>query len=402
MFNILFSSRAIIPSLLGERQEARLLVDIFPGDTIGKVCQIREQKIIRLMPEISVNLHIHTQSSDGSGTHQDIANAAIETGLDAVIVTDHNILVDDQEGYYGKGDKRVLLLVGEEIHDQKRVPQKNHLLVFGVNKEMAGEAEDPNQLIKSVDRAGGLSFLAHPVDLAAPLFNQSDLSWVDWDISGYTGIELWNGFSEFKTRLTTKKQALFYAYQPKRVAQGPIPETLELWDRLLVEGQKVVAIGGSDAHAMNASMGPFKRVLFPYQFHFQAINTHLVIPQPLTGDLKKDKELVYGALRLGHAFVGYDLPYPTRGFQFKATGTELQGIMGDEIRLGEGVTLQIKLPLAVDCRLIKDGEIIKTWQNRDVCSYSTNSPGVFRVEAYISYKGQRRGWIYSNPIYIRE
>jgi hypothetical protein len=41
MFYILFSSRAIIPSLQGERQEAHPLEDIFPGDTIGKVCQIR-------------------------------------------------------------------------------------------------------------------------------------------------------------------------------------------------------------------------------------------------------------------------------------------------------------------------------------------------------------------------
>jgi hypothetical protein len=354
------------------------------------------------MPEIVINLHIHTQSSDGSGTHQDIASAAIETGLDAVIVTDHNILVGDQEGYYGKGEKEVLLLVGEEIHDQKRVPQKNHLLVFGVKKEMAGEAEDPNQLIKSVSQAGGLSFLAHPIDPAAPLFDQSDLSWVDWDISGYTGIELWNGFSEFKTRLTSKKQAVFYAYQPKRIAKGPNPETLELWDQLLKKGQKVVAIGGSDAHAMNASLGPLRRTLFPYQFHFQTINTHLLLSHPLTGELKKDKESIYNALRQGHAFIGYDLPYSTRGFQFKAAGTDQSGIMGDEIKLGNGVTLQIKLPLAVECRLIKDGETTKSWQNRNICSYSINSAGVYRAEAYLFYKGQRRGWIYSNPIYIRE
>ena len=354
------------------------------------------------MPEIILNLHIHTIFSDGSGTHPDIANAAIETGLDAVIVTDHNILVEDQEGYYGKGERKVLLLVGEEIHDQKRVPQKNHMLVFGVKKELAGEAEDSNQLIKLVNQAGGLSFLAHPIDPAAPLFNQDDLSWVDWDVSGYTGIELWNGFSEFKTRLTSKIQAIYYAYQPKKVARGPIPETLELWNRLLAEGRRVVAIGGSDAHAMNASLGPFKRILFPYEYHFQAINTHLLLPLPLSGNVKNDKESIYDALRHGHAFVGYDLPHPTRGFQFKADGSDQSGIMGDEIILGDGVTLQIKLPLAVECHLIKDGEIIKSWQNRNVCSYSTTSPGTYRVEAYLYYKGDRRGWIFSNPIYIRE
>ena len=43
------------------------------------------------MPEIVINLHMHTTYSDGSGTHADIANAAIKAGLDAVIITDHNV-----------------------------------------------------------------------------------------------------------------------------------------------------------------------------------------------------------------------------------------------------------------------------------------------------------------------
>jgi hypothetical protein len=27
---------------------------------------------------------------------------------------------------------------------------------------------------------------------------------------------------------------------------------------------------------------------------------------------------------------------------------------------------------------------------------------VFRVEAYLPYRGQRRGWIFSNPIYVKK
>ncbi len=55
------------------------------------------------MHEIVVNLHMHTRYSDGSGTHKDIAHAAIKSGLDAVIVTDHNVLVQGMEGYYQVG-----------------------------------------------------------------------------------------------------------------------------------------------------------------------------------------------------------------------------------------------------------------------------------------------------------
>jgi hypothetical protein len=354
------------------------------------------------MSEIAVNLHMHTRHSDGSGSHQDIADAALEAGLDAVIVTDHNLLVLEHEGYYAKGDQKVLLLVGEEIHDQDRIPQKNHLLVFGVDQELAGEAKNTQQLINKVKKAGGLSFLAHPVDPAAPLFDQNDYSWEDWDVSGYTGIELWNGFSEFKTRLNSKIEAVFCAYLPKRIARGPMPETLKLWDSLTAEGQKVVAIGGSDAHAMSASLGPLKRTLFPYLFHFRAINTHLIIPSQLRGNLTSDKEMIMEALSQGHAFVGYDLPYPTRGFQFKGSGRHDAVIMGDEISLKDGVTLQITLPLKTECVLIKDGQPVKTWMNRAICSYTASQPGVYRAEVYLTYKGFRRGWIFSNPIYIRE
>ena len=106
------------------------------------------------MHEIVVNLHMHTRYSDGSGTHKDIAQAAIKTGLDAVIVTDHNVLVQGLEGYYRNGPNRVLLLVGQEIHDQNRIPQKNHLLVFNANREVVSFANDPQKLINAVREAG--------------------------------------------------------------------------------------------------------------------------------------------------------------------------------------------------------------------------------------------------------
>lgn len=353
------------------------------------------------MPEITTNIHMHTIHSDGSGTHQDIADAAIKAGLDAVIVTDHNNLVSDEEGYYSTGDESVLLLVGEEIHDRKRDPQKNHLLVFGVARELAGHAQDTQKLINAVNKSKGLSFLAHPTDPAAPLFNQGDYSWVDWDVSGFTGIELWNGFSEFKTLLQSKIAAIWFAYLPQRIARGPLQETLDIWDDLTSRGLKIVAIGGSDAHALPGKLGPFRRTVFSYLFHFKAVNTHLILASDLSGEVHNDKNLIYAALRKGHGFVGYDLPSPTRGFRFKATGKKSEAIMGDEINLLDGITLQIALPKPAECILIRNGMIIKTWQNRQACSYSVNEAGVYRVEAYLAYKGLRRGWIFSNPIYIR-
>jgi hypothetical protein len=354
------------------------------------------------MPEIIINLHMHTRHSDGTGSHQDIAEAALDSGLDAVIVTDHNILVQSQEGYHARGKERVLVLIGEEIHDDTTPARNNHLLVIGAGQELAGMAGDTQNLVDQVNELGGLSFIAHPIDPAAPKFNQGDFSWDKWDVTGFTGIELWNGFSEFKTRLKNIPAALWYAYLPKRIARGPIPETLAIWDQLISTGKRVVAVGGSDAHAMHANLGPFKRTVFPYRYHFKSVNTHLLLPTELTGDFELDQGLIVQALRAGHAFVGYDLPFPTTGFNFSATSGEHRAIMGDEISLQESTTLKINIPLPGECTLIKDGNPIKKWRNRTQCIFEVASEGVYRVEVYLPYRGRRRGWIYSNPIYIRK
>src|SRR5512147_3262343 len=331
------------------------------------------------MQEIVVNLHMHTTYSDGAGTHKDIAQAAIRTGLEAVLVTDHNVLVQGVEGYYRVGRDRVLLLVGEEIHDQDRVPQKNHLLVFNTNRDVSGLADDPQTLINGVNDAGGICFLAHPDDVASPIFNETSISWEAWDAHGLTGLELWNGFAELKTVLHTKLHGIFYAFFPQFIAHHPMPETLQRWEQLLASGERVVAIGGSDAHALNMSMGPLHRVIFPYEFHFRTVNTHVFIPEPLTGDVPTDRKMIYEALAAGRCFVGYDLPASTRGFIFKARGREESVIMGDEVKARGGVTLQAHLPQPAEIRLFKDGKVIQIWKHSQACAYSVSEPGVYRV-----------------------
>jgi hypothetical protein len=350
--------------------------------------------------ELVVNLHMHTTYSDGTGSHGSIAEAAMRVGLDAVIVTDHNVLVQGPEGYYRSGKNRVLLLVGEEVHDQARVPQKTHLLVFGAGREMAGYAADPQVLIDNVRKAGGICFIAHPHETAAPSIGEDAITWEDWHVQGYTGLELWNGLSEIKTLIPTKLHAIFYAYLPHLIPHGPPPATLAKWDDLLVEGKRVYTVGGSDAHELKLHAGPLRRTVFPYAHHFSTINTHLLVPQPLGGDLATDRRLVLDALAQGNAFTGYDLPASTRGFRFSARQRRTV-IMGGEIDSGGGVTLQIRLPQAGECRLLKDGQEIKLWKRQQICAHVITQPGAYRVEAYIGYYGKRRGWIFSNPIFVR-
>jgi hypothetical protein len=354
------------------------------------------------MEEISLNLHIHTRYSDGSGTHEEIARAACDTGLDVIITTDHNVLVDGKEGYYTFNGRRVLLLAGEEVHYQARHPQKNHLLVFGTNKEMATYAPDIQNLVNQVRKAGGSCFIAHPIDPALPMFGEGDISWEAWSVNGYTGIELWNGFSELKSVVTSRLSAFWYAFFPHYMAHGPLPQTLKIWDNLLAAGNKVVAVGGSDAHALHKSVGPIHKTVFPYRYHFSAVNNHLLLPAPLRGDLAYDRGAILTALARGNNYIGYDLPSSTRGFRFSANNAHGNAVMGDEITLEDGVTLQIRLPESAELRLLCNGEVVREWQNTTNGALITTQPGVYRVEAYTQFLGKRRGWIFSNPIYVRD
>ena len=75
--------------------------------------------------------------------------------------------------------------------------------------------------------------------------------------------------------------------------------------------------------------------------------------------------------------------------------------MGDEVRVKGGVTLQAHLPQQAEIRLFKDGKVIQIWKNAQASAYSVSEPGVYRVEAWRNYLGQKRGWVFSNPIYVK-
>ena len=74
--------------------------------------------------------------------------------------------------------------------------------------------------------------------------------------------------------------------------------------------------------------------------------------------------------------------------------------MGDTIDGSQPITFQIKLPQAVECLLLKDGEVVQSSRKRVSIIHRVKEPGVYRIEAYIEHKGKRRGWIFSNPIYV--
>ena len=353
------------------------------------------------MKEIICNLHIHSTYSDGSENYHTIASAALKTKVDVIIITDHNVRVDGLEGYHKGNGRRVMVLTGEEVHDQTREPQKNHTLVIGAEKEMSGFAQNPQVLIDEVKKAGGLSFLAHPYEFAMPMINEPDISWVSWDVEGFTGLELWNGLSELKTVVHNLGDGLKYIYFPEMMAHAPLETTLAKWDELLNSGKKINAVGGADAHAIKFRKSILKRTVFPYEFHFSAINNHLLIDEPFTGQLDHDKALVYDALRKGRSFIGYDLPASTCGFRFIVEDGYGEHHLGETVKLDTGATARINLPKKATIRLIHNGKVIEEKTDADRLAYPLSEPGYYRVECTIHYLGKQRGWIYSNPIFAK-
>ena len=351
------------------------------------------------MHEVVGNLHMHTTTSDGHGSQDEVADAAIKAGLDFIVVTDHNTLPTELTGYYYLGHERILRLIGQEVHDVGRKPEKSHLLIYGTHEDLSRFADQPQVLIREVKKRGGLAFLAHPVDCGVPQYDQPELSWDDWEVEGYTGIEIWNFMTSFKCLLRSRFHAAFYGLLPSRIGRGPEIGLVERWDRMLDEGNQVVAIGNADAHALPVRLGPIRRTIFPYEWLFRAVNTHVLLDEPLSGEAVEDEKQIYHAVEQGRCFVGYDRSAPTRDFMFSAHSEHGKAIMGERLRFGLGATLQVSTPYPAHIRILRAGQVVREWSATQHAVQSVDEPGAYRVEANLA-GGASAPWIFSNPIYI--
>jgi hypothetical protein len=346
--------------------------------------------------ELVGNTHVHSVYSDGSGTYREIAAAAAAAKLNFVIVTDHNVRPVGLEGYYDQ----TLVLSGEEVHNVRSRPQRNHLLVFGAEKEMAPYSFGNTRTLIDASRGrDGICYIAHPIERSSPVRPElAAIPWTDWPTEGAHGLEIWNLMSEFKGLLWSKAAALIYALKPEWGLRGPYRATLRLWDELLGQGHRLSAIGGADAHAATYSLGLLRRRVFPYDYLFRCVNTHVLARGPLSGDVETDKELVYEALRAGRTWVGYDLPCSTRGFRCEAKSGSASAVPGEELRRLGAISINVSLPAPGETHLLRDGHRILASSGTGL-TYTSIEPGIYRVEVYRRFRSHRVGWIFTSPIY---
>jgi hypothetical protein len=346
--------------------------------------------------EYTGNFHIHTTYSDGTGSVKEVAMAARESDLDFIALNDHahqTPLHLEDEGYH----KGILVLVGSEIG-----VRFNHYLAYNIKKQVADRGFSPQEVIDAVNNQGGFGFIAHPFEKGMPYMENSiAYVWNDWSVAGHTGICIWNFSSRWKENVKSFRHGIFHLIFKKYTLKAPSRKTLATWDGLCLK-RRVVAMGGSDAHASSVKIGFLSIKPLSYRCLLGTINTHVLTAEPLQGDLTKDRELVYNSLREGNCFVAHDGLFPAKGFRFcfirDENREELE--MGQEGRFSPGV-LTVKTPGEGLIRMINNGSLFEERYGSELHA-RINEKGVYRVEVFKkTCIFGLRPWIFSNPVYLR-
>lgn len=337
--------------------------------------------------DLTCVIHVHSTHSDGSGTVPQIARAAERAGVDVVLLTDHDTLEAKRRGeerWYG----RALVLVGEEVSPTDR----DHFLAFGIDQEISRRLSGP-EICEAVRTAGGFGFGAHPFSRGNERFRRPGIPF--GDPGCLDGVELWSFLNDTGERLAGVRDIARMVWFPQRIIGAPPEDNLRQWDRLTQE-RRVVAVGGLDAHQFGIRVaGRVPLRLMGYKRTFQQLHTHVLTEEPLTRELKRDRALVFDALREGRCYIANDRVAPARGFGFWADGDGTVP-MGAEASGETRLTLHARTPLRAAIRLLLNGRPVAAADAAEL-EHEASEPGVYRVEARL----RDRPWIYSNPIYLR-
>jgi hypothetical protein len=333
-------------------------------------------------------IHVHTTESDGTKTLEEVAAIGERADLDFILFTDHMNLHNRErgkEGFYG----RTLALVGYEHND---LDDNNHYMLFGTpsvyDKNMTSA-----EYVSAGAKDNAIGIIAHPDEIRDRMGQYPPYPWTDWNLHGYTGIELWNQMSEWMERLTPANKLLM-AFSPRKSMVGPSDRVFAQWDEVN-RSEKIVGIASVDAHAFPIKVGPFKVEIFPYKVHFRSLRTYIILPEPLSSDFATARMQVYDAIRDCRAFGAHIRWGDPIGFRFSGRNGAEQVIAGGRLSNHQGATLEVQLPSRAVMRLVGNGKkLVET--AGDKLEYHPTEPGIYRVEAW----KQNRCWIFSNHIRI--
>jgi hypothetical protein len=247
-------------------------------------------------------IHVHhAPSHDSDAPFEAVLQAAGETGLDFVVLTDHAD-VDEPGPLPGSehagvqiapNGRRVLVLVGAEF-----ASRDGHLLGLDIRQSVPAIGRPGRDVIADIHAQGGFAIVPHPF---------SHGGWHDWD-ADFDGVEVQNNASDF-TRLygpLLPFRVLRFAFdRPRELEELWARPARELakWDELLAAGRHVPGFAGADAH-QNVSI--FGWQLDSYRQMFGGVQT--VCP-----DAPLEPAAIFALLRSGACSIRYAIYEPRAG-----------------------------------------------------------------------------------------
>jgi hypothetical protein len=306
--------------------------------------------------------------------------AARDAGLHYVVVTDHNVLTGDAEGYHDG------VLVVEGVEASTRY---GHVVALGVPRPLT-EREREGDPLGAIAALGGQAVLAHPLHPRRPF--------------GGWGTGPWRGFEIVSN--DTAWHALVHGHDWGKAAWAA---ALLPWDR----ARAVLALADDprdersrfDAELREArgtiERGPARVLLcsadahgYPsYRAAFEAFSMH--VPVALTGDGAADARAVSAALLDGRAACVLDAIAP-------ASNVALARVPGDaafelsleapDLSRARFTLLRDGAPVTQAAPAVRSGRAVV----RLACARGACGSGDYRVEG--AWDG--RPWIFTNPVTI--
>ena len=146
---------------------------------------------------VKVNLHMHTNRSDGTWEPADAVAAYRRDGYDAIAVTDH----DQPFGPADLEDPGLVIIPAQEVHLGEDAVEgcHYHIVALDVTDEIPRQRSG-QAAVDAVREQGGLALLCHPL--------WSDMRQEEMDaITGCFAVEIWNGVCE---RMLNRGNSVFY------------------------------------------------------------------------------------------------------------------------------------------------------------------------------------------------
>lgn len=340
--------------------------------------------------------HIHSDfSHDGTTGIKDIIKSARKCGADFIIMTDHfNIKTKDEgfEGYHGE----LLVVAGEEIS-----PAYNHYLAIGLNKAiLAGSDEKPQKYIDAVKKENAAGLIAHPDHTGTKKFGVRSYEWKDWTVTGYDAISIWDLMTDWQEKLSSYFKAFLAFLFPAFILSGPKTKTLERWDRYNLEnkeGKLIAGYGEIDNHNVKKKVFGITFRIFPFDFAFKTISTHILLKKELSKDAQEAKRQIIEAVKTSSLYIAQEKWAGAKGFEFYISDNFKTAYTGETLSGAKTYKVTVKLPKKALIKILLNGETVYSLFT-DILIKDFESPGVYRVEVYMKKFFSYKPWIFSNHI----